>query len=187
MLNFSDVSLRKIAAEDSELIRQWRNSDRIRINMYNDHIISKEEHEYWFQRAQQENNSASYLVFEINHRAIGFVSFTNIDAMHDRCSWAFYLGETDVPRGAGAAMEFIALDYAFNQLGIRKLCCEVFSFNSGVIRLHEKFGFIQEGKFIKHFLKNGKYEDIVSLALFKECWDENSAKLKAKCFGSNGE
>ena len=40
-------------------------------------------------------------------------------------------------------MEFFALDYAFLTLKIRKLCCEVFTFNSGVIKLHEKFGFDQ--------------------------------------------
>ena len=127
------------------------------------------------------------MIFEINHRAVGFVSFTNIDSVHGRCSWAFYLGENEVPRGSGAAMEFVALNFAFGQLGIRKLCCEVFSYNTGVIKLHEKFGFIQEGSFVKHFVKNGKYEDIVSLALFKEYWEKSSEKLKTKCFDSNRE
>ena len=186
MLKYSDIHLRAMAGEDLEIIRQWRNSDRVRINMYSDHVISPEEHANWFNRAMRDN-SARYLICEINNRPVGFVSFTNIVPMHNRCSWAFYLGETDVPRGAGAAMEFIALNYSFEELGIRKLCCEVFTFNAGVIKLHEKFGFIQEGKFVKHHVKNGNYEDIVTLALFKENWDEGKSTLKDKCFSKDGD
>jgi RimJ/RimL family protein N-acetyltransferase len=83
-------------------------------------------------------------------------------------------------------MEFFALDYAFLILKIRKLCCEVFTFNGGVIKLHEKFGFIQEGRFIEHYLKNGKYEDIVCLAKFGASWVEERGDFKNRLFGKVG-
>lgn len=153
--------------------------------MYSDHVISQQEHDTWYSHALVDT-SASYLLFLHEERPIGFISFTNINSQHERCSWAFYLGETDVPRGAGSAMEFFALDYAFLTLKIRKLCCEVFTFNTGVIRLHEKFGFAHEGKFIEHYSKSGKYEDIVCLAKFGAMWPEDRETFKARCFGKNG-
>ena len=182
MFNFDSFSIRPIKAEDQDCILHWRNLERVRTNMYSDHIISQQEHEAWFARALIEN--FSYLIFLYERRPIGCASFTNISVEHDRCYWAFYLGETDVPRGCGSVMEFLLLDYAFLTLKIRKLCCEVFAFNAGVIKLHEKFGFVQEGRFLEHYKKNGKYEDIVCLAKFATSWAEERKVFKSRLFGN---
>ena len=181
MLKFSDITLRPLSPNDKERVLLWRNSERVRVNMYNDHLISPEEHSAWFE-ASLKDTSASFLIAEYQDRPVGLVSFTHIDRKHDRCSWAFYLGETDVPRGSGSAMEFLALSHAFETLKIRKLCCEVFVFNAGVIKLHEKFGFVHEGRFVGHYLKNGQYEDIVCLAKFGTDWPNERQDLKSRCF-----
>jgi UDP-4-amino-4,6-dideoxy-N-acetyl-beta-L-altrosamine N-acetyltransferase len=149
--------------------------------MYTDHIITQNEHDKWFSLALDEFFN-QYLIFFYENKPIGFISFTKIDRLHNRCFWAFYLGETNVPRSAGPAMEFFALDYAFNILKIRKLCCEVFLFNASVIKLHEKFNFFCEGKFIDHYLKNGKYEDIVCLAKFGSTWQEERENYMNRLF-----
>lgn len=182
MFNFDSYSIRPIEIKDKQLILQWRNSERVRSNMYNDHLISQQEHDAWFARALVDAG-ASYLLFLHENRPIGFASFTNISMVHERCYWAFYLGETDVPRGCGSVMELFALDYAFLTLKIRKLCCEVFTFNGGVIKLHEKFGFKQEGRFVEHYRKNGKYEDIVCLAKFSTSWIGEREAFKNRLFG----
>ncbi|MDB5764023.1 MAG: GCN5-related N-acetyltransferase [Herminiimonas sp.] len=185
MLRHSDFSLRPLAPSDKEMILAWRNADRVRINMYNDRLITPEEHEGWFPQALVDK-SARYMIFEWKCGPVGFVSFTGINHEHGRCIWAFYLGETDVPKGSGSAMEYFALTYAFEHLDIRKLSCEVFAFNTGVIKLHEKFGFVHEGRFVKHHLKNGAYEDIVRLAQFRENWEQRKASLKSRCFVPEG-
>ncbi len=184
MLNYNSFSIRTVEIKDKDCILHWRNSERIRCNMYCDHIISHQEHDAWFRRALADTSS-SYLIFLHEQRSVGFISFTNINRVHDRCSWAFYLGETDVPRGIGSVMEFFALDYAFLNLTLRKLCCEVFTFNAGVIRLHEKFGFLHEGKFVEHYVKSGKYEDIVCLAKFSKAWIDERDKFKKRVFGED--
>lgn len=38
-------------------------------------------------------------------------------------------------------MEYLALEYAFKDMGLHKLFCEVLAFNAPVIKLHQKFGF----------------------------------------------
>lgn len=185
MLSYDSFSIRPIEINDKDLILQWRNSERVRCNMYNDYVIAQQEHDNWFSHALFDK-SASYFIFLHEERPIGFISFTNINNLHGRAYWAFYLGETDVPRVSGSAMEFFALDYVFLILKIRKLCCEVFTFNGGVIKLHEKFGFVHEGKFIEHYLKNGKYEDIVCLAKFGASWVDERENFKNRLFGKVG-
>ncbi len=183
MFNYASFGIRPIELIDKDLILQWRNSDRVRNNMYNDHVISQQEHAAWFSRALADTNSA-YLVFSYENRPIGFASFTNISILHNHCYWAFYLGEVDIPLGSGSVMEFFALDYAFLKLKIRKLCCEVFTFNAAVIKLHEKFGFIHEGQFSQHYKKNERYEDIVRLAKFSSSWTEERNIFANRLFGS---
>jgi UDP-4-amino-4,6-dideoxy-N-acetyl-beta-L-altrosamine N-acetyltransferase len=176
MAQKEDYKLRPIEEIDIERVLDWRNSDRVRAYMYTDHIIGMEEHRVWFERMQQ-NQNMLYLICELQYRPIGLVCFTDIDRYNQNCYWGFYLGETDVPPGTGSCMEFIALEYAFDVLKIRKLCCEVFDFNERVIKLHKKFFFEEEGRFIKHRIKNGNYHDIVFLSLFRENWLKNQDKI----------
>lgn len=177
----AECNLRPMAELDRSLVLAWRNQERIRANMYSDHLIAADEHDRWFDRALTDT-TAAYRIFEHQGRALGFVSFTGIDRVNDRCNWAFYLGEADAPRGSGAAMEFLALDEAFGSVGIQKLCCEVFTFNAGVVRLHRRFGFVQEGLFARHYLKAGMMQDIVSLARFAQDWPRDRAALRANVF-----
>ncbi len=79
-------------------------------------------------------------------------------------------------------MEYIAIQYIFENINIQKICCEVFNFNTATIKLHKKFGFREEGYFYNHILKNGNYEDIVFLSLFKVEWSDLNKKIEKKLF-----
>ena len=164
-----EYSERPLERTDSELLFNWRNLDHIRANMYSDHVIARSEHDAWFERIL-DDPKVCYRIFCHQGRPAGMFCFTAIDQRHQRCTWGFYMGESDVPKGSGAVMEFFALERAFEHMGIRKLCCEVFAFNTAVCRLHQKFGFKQEGLLVKHVLKGEQFEDVVVLALFRDDW-----------------
>jgi UDP-4-amino-4,6-dideoxy-N-acetyl-beta-L-altrosamine N-acetyltransferase len=177
---FDAIQLRTLTADDRDRVRAWRNSDRVRTGMYTDHVIGEDEHNKWFSGALVARN-ARYLIAELDATPVGFVSFTAITppppAEGSTCDWAFYIGESSTPRGVGSCMEVRALDHAFGELGIRKLSCEVLDSNISVVGMHEKFGFIKEGLFRKHALKNGAAEDVHRLALFAEEWRQNREAL----------
>ncbi len=176
-----DYQLRKLKSSDLEMVLNWRNSDRIRANMYTDQIITLEEHLAWYDKIK-DDSSRIYLICEYQNQPIGLVNFTNIDKKNNKCDWGFYLGEIDAPLGSGIMMEFLALEYAFEKLNIRKLCCEVLSFNNKVVKLHKKFYFEEEGIFKKHIYKNNEYNDVICLALFKDRWLENQENLSKIVF-----
>lgn len=181
MLKKSDFLLRPMNENDLDMVLRWRNSERIRSNMYTDHIISEEEHQNWY-KSIKDNLTVSYNIFEYKGRPVGLVYYTNMDFKNLKTMWGFYLGETDVPRGCGSVMEYFALENIFERRGFRKLCCEVFVFNSKVIKLHKKFGFDEEGFFKQHVYKNGKYEDVVFLSLFREKWLQKKRELEQILF-----
>ena len=181
MANYQDYQLRKLEKSDLEMVLNWRNSERIRANMYTDHIITIEEHLAWYERVKKDQ-TVDYLICEYKNIPIGLVNFTNIDRTNNKCYWGFYLGDINAPLGSGIAMEFIALEYAFKILKIRKLCCEVLLFNNKVVKLHKKFSFQEEGILKQHIYKNNAYNDVICLALFKDIWLENKYKLSKIVF-----
>lgn len=177
----SDCRLRPVLAADRDRLLAWRNQDHVRHNMYTHRLIEPDEHARWFERAQSDP-TARYLIFEVQQRPVGLVAFSGLDHGQQRGSWAFYLGEADLPRGTGAAMEYLALDHAFDDIGIDKLSCEVLAFNAGVVRLHQRFGFHQEGLLQRHHRRDGEAHDVVLMARFAEGWRADRQALAETLF-----
>ncbi|MFY0543168.1 UDP-4-amino-4,6-dideoxy-N-acetyl-beta-L-altrosamine N-acetyltransferase [Brevibacillus sp. H7] len=181
MPRLSEYSLRAFVEADLEQVLLWRNSDRVRQHMYSDHLISWEEHVNWFHRMRNDHTHEC-LIFEYQNRPVGVVSFSNIDTKHMRCTWGFYLGETDIPKGSGLAMGLLGLSYGFETIGSRKICGEVLASNDASIRFHQKLGFVQEGHFVNHIYKNGHFEDVLSFACFSEDWGKHRENIMQRYF-----
>lgn len=161
----SNFNLRKIEETDLLMILEWRNKKRIRDNMFTDHIISLEEHRQWFNGLNNDNSNA-YLLFEYKKIPQGVTYFNNISSANRTCTWGFYLGNDNAPKGCGSTMAKAGLIYAFNHLKLRKIYGKVFAFNVKSIKIFQKLGFQQEGFLKKHALKKGNYEDVIIFALF---------------------
>ncbi|MFX4261972.1 UDP-4-amino-4,6-dideoxy-N-acetyl-beta-L-altrosamine N-acetyltransferase [Pelotomaculum propionicicum] len=178
-----NYSLRSLVEADLAKVLVWRNSERIRASMYTDRIITMDEHRQWFKKTSKDENTIC-MIFQYQENPSGLVNFTQIDKCNSRCHWGFYLGETDVPRGSGMAMGYLALEYIFEVIGIHKLYGEALAFNLQSIKYHKKLGFVEEGRFVEHIFKNGRYEDIISMAILNKNWLKLKSRLEEHCFGS---
>ncbi|MBQ5963374.1 UDP-4-amino-4,6-dideoxy-N-acetyl-beta-L-altrosamine N-acetyltransferase [Massilia sp. ZL223] len=160
--------LRAIADDELELMLAWRNAPTVRANMYTRHEITLAEHSAWW-RATQQRPDRRYFMYEYQGRACGVVGFTDIDAASLNASWAFYAAP-DAPKGTGSRMELLALDYAFDELKLHKLHCEVLAFNEAVISLHQKFGFQVEGILRDQHKVDDKFVDVYRLGMLDAEW-----------------
>lgn len=152
----------------------WRNAPRVRQNMYSQHQITAQEHRDWW-AANKDRADRRYFIHVADTGPAGFVSITDIDPEHGTASWAFFSADT-APKGTGRQMETAALTYAFDTLGLRKLCCEVLDFNSRVVAFHQSFGFQIEGTLRAHKLIDGRYCDVIKLAIFGADWRSKQQK-----------
>jgi UDP-4-amino-4,6-dideoxy-N-acetyl-beta-L-altrosamine N-acetyltransferase len=174
------ISLRNVTPADKEMIRTWRNLAEIRKYMYTDHVITPEEHNAWFQRITADS-SCKYWIIVCDDEDVGLVNLYAIDRHNERCYWAFYVVSSNVRgKGVGTFCEYFVLQHVFDDLKLNKLCCEVLDFNQGVVRMHKSFGFVQEGLFRKHVVKDGEGHDVICLGLLREEWEANRSALKAK-------
>lgn len=174
------VSFRDLTPGDKDMIRAWRNLPEIRKYMYTDHVISEQEHEAWFQRITKDA-SCRYWVIVCDGEDVGLVNLYGIDRTNRRCYWAFYVVSPNVRgKGVGSFTEYFVLRYVFDDLQLNKLCCEVLDFNQGVVRMHKGFGFVQEGLFRRHVIRDGTPHDVVCLAILREEWEANRNDLDQK-------
>lgn len=163
------MKLREMRHDDVDMVRMWRNHPDVRRNMYTSHVISHEEHWDWW-NAYTAFDGRRYLIAETDV-PVGFVGFTNIH--NGTANWAFYKAH-HAPKGTGSQMERLALEYAFEELKLEKLSCEVLAYNKPVYYLHRKHGFQVEGIFRKAHLFEGERHDIYRMAIFKGDWKDAS-------------
>jgi len=161
-----------------EIIRNWRNSEGIKKYMYTETYITEEMQRRWYETIKSKKDEIHWVV-EVDGELVGKVDLRKIDMANKTAEWSFYIGEESaMGSGAGVLIEYQLLEYAFNELKLHKLNCAVLDFNSRVIELHKKFGFVEEGRIRQQILKGDQYVDVVLLGILSEEWKVNRARLQ---------
>jgi UDP-4-amino-4,6-dideoxy-N-acetyl-beta-L-altrosamine N-acetyltransferase len=162
-------NIRKMSEEDLDYVLEWRNHPDVRNNMYTQHVITPEEHYSWFTKIK-DSKDCLYFIFEREGKPSGVIYFTNLQCK-TQTFWGFYSGDLS-QRGVGREMEALAVNFAFNNLNLPKLNCEVLGSNMKVVNFHRKHGFKIEGVFKNHFIdSNGEPQDIIRLAITPNEWE----------------
>lgn len=185
-----EVEFKDILSVDDALlekIRLWRNDDGIRRFMYQDDVISPEQHRRWIESLKG-NRSKKYWVMHADGKPAGVVDLVGIDARNKNCEWAFYIGEAwALKLGLGRIAEFHTLDYVFLDLGLEKLNCAVLDFNKAVVNMHKSFGFQEEG-FLRSQIERAEGRcGVHLLGLTRPEWLEGRARVHEKKMKPLGE
>lgn len=165
--------VRPMGAADLEQVLAWRNHREIRRYMYNQHEISLDEHARWFGRVSQDPKR-HLLIFESDAMPLGFISINQLGE-GGVADWGFYVAP-DAPKGTGSDLGRVTLDYAFNQVGLHKLCGQTLAFNERSIRFHLKLGFHQEGILRQQHFDGLNYHDVACFGLLAGEWQANSER-----------
>lgn len=68
-------------------------------------------------------------------------------------------------RGVGTALVAAAIDWA-RARGLHKLALSVFPHNHAAIALYKKFGFVEEGRLVRHVRRaDGQLWDLIEMGL----------------------
>lgn len=181
MIRREECRIDPLTAADLDQVLAWRNSERIRANMYTDHVISWGEHRTWFASVAQQRPSR-FLVYRMAGRPLGVVNFSEPDPVTGVCYWGFYLGEEDAPPGSGSVMALLALEYAFATLKASAVIGEAFRFNDASIAYHKRLGFEEQGS--RSVPKGGREEEVAGFLLTRASWETQRGQLDAQCFAA---
>lgn len=170
--------LRKLTVDDLKLVLNWRNKDKIRLNMINSKKITWKEHCQWFESLQLRKDRET-MVFHMDNKPMGLVYFNDIT--EESCNWGFYIGEDKSPKGVGLMLGYHGIEYIFNEYSINKIESQVINFNKISVAFHEKLFFKQVGIQLKAIYRDDIYYDLFSFELLKTTWfvKKNEVFLKA--------
>ena len=135
--------------------------------MYSQHEISQEEHLQWYARCSDDSNRHLMLV-ELDGLPFGFVNFTLVSGGRV-AEWGFYTAP-EAPKGSGRKLGSAALDYAFGQFALHKVCGQALATNQSSIRLHEAMGFQREGVLRDQYFDGKQYFAVVCFGLLANEW-----------------
>lgn len=73
-------------------------------------------------------------------------------------------------KGYGTETYIGVCSYLFNKAGMRKLTSGTLSANLPMIKLMQRIGMVEDGTRKNHCIVDGREEDIIHMALFKDSW-----------------
>ena len=79
-------------------------------------------------------------------------------------------------------MGLLALDYAFGELGLRKVIGESFVSNKASVRYHQRLGFREVEEERRRVKKGGETLDVMRLELTAERWQDLRPSLEQRLF-----
>ncbi len=169
-----EFSLRPLLGEDKCRIRAWRNSDRVRVHMFNPTPISEVDHDQWFTRVLGDDPNR-YRILLSGSQPLGFVSFSPVVDAAATWAWGLYVGEPDAPRGSGSALGRLALDHAFVDLGADAVVSEAMISNERALALYSRLGFVRTGTRQVTRLREYGPEDVAIFTISRAAWGSPQA------------
>lgn len=169
MMQGERVILRPMEKFDTDDVVRMRQDRAVLAQLFSDNPSTRESHLQWFEKMQAEGTRQEFMIVNrVTNRSVGTIGLSNIVIEHHRAEFGILIGDAKI-LGKGLAFEAseLLLDYAFNKLGLRRVCLHMFSDNKPARGLYQKLGFIQEGTLKQYVYKNGEYRDVVVMALLR--------------------
>lgn len=161
---YGDFSLKTITSENIESIREWRNEQMSVLRQFQ-MISSQEQKEYfenniWPTMAHQQPREI-LLLFLLNEDPVGYGGLVNISWDNLRAEVSF-LSMTDIANhDEKYSIHFssylkIIKEIAFEDLGLKRIFTETYSFRKKHIAILESCGFVYEGCLVNHNCIDGQ-------------------------------
>ena len=159
--NFTETSV-----EERKQILTWRNSDRIRLKMFDQNIISLEQHLKWIDSLKQKKDRLYFLVY-LENNPIGVVDFTSLNFIEKSGSFGYYTDEKFTIYAPLIEMEL--LRYFFEELHFDLINAFVLENNQKVYLSHKKYFNFKDIDYSIHPETKLK---VFNLYLSKQIWEK---------------
>lgn len=177
------VGLRPLHEDDIPLLHEWANDKDLAQYVNNNLPLSLDQEKEWFKRASTATKTDMVLgIVEIeNGTLIGTMGINKIEYPSATATTGAVIGNKEYrDKGYGTEAKMLLLEYAFKELGLRKIYSYVIEFNKRSIRYSEKCGYKEEARLPKHYFRKGKYWDKIILAVYKKDWEKVQKQSKTK-------
>ena len=165
--------LRELRKTDMPKINEWRNdSELIAYLGASFRYINLDVEYLWYENyMSNRNNTVRCVIVDAadDENALGLVSLTDINTINQTADFHIMIGDTaNRGKGIGQFATNEMLNHAFNNLNLHRVELEVLESNLHARNLYKKVGFVQEGIKRQSIYKNGRFVDMITMAILKE-------------------
>lgn len=167
------VKLREYRKEDIPMVLNYINDSEIKkyLTPGIPYPYTLEDEYKWFESQTANSNTTYNFAIESleDGKYIGGCGINSVDWKNSIVVVGIFIGEKNYwGKGYGTDALRVLINFIFNQMNIRKVTLNVYSFNHRAIKSYEKIGFKTEGVLRKQIFKNGEFHDEIIMGLFKE-------------------
>ncbi len=98
---------------------------------------------------------------------IGLVELVDIHQIHRNAEFQIIIAPEHQGHHYASEAAALAIDYSFRVLNLYKLYLIVDKENEKAIHIYEKLGFEVEGVLRREYYINGRYRDVIRMAIFR--------------------
>jgi RimJ/RimL family protein N-acetyltransferase len=129
--------------------------------------------ESWFERVTADPpDDRIYFVVEVDGRFVGRCTLWQIDDYSKVTNLGIALKREEWGKGYGQDACRVLVDYAFRHLNLRKVCLQVLADDERAVRAYRKAGFVEEGRLKSHAWHQGRYRDVLAMAVIRDGAEE---------------
>lgn len=162
------MKLRELKEKDAEEMLKWmhsENSKKVFIKDFNRYSLADVKK---FINAKNTDENMNFACVDDNDNYLGTVSLKNIDYINKNAEYAISFTAEACGTGASTFATQEILRIAFRDLELAKVYLNVLDINTRAIKFYNKVGFVEEGRFRKHILKNDELRDLLWFSILKE-------------------
>ena len=167
MIAGEHVILRAFERDDVERCYRWMNDPNIVRTLKTRYPIAFQNEAQWLDRAMNPDANERHFAIERkdDRTHVGNASIHDIDWVSRIGSFGLFIGEPAAwNRGFGSDAIQTLVRFAFDEMNLVK----VFDYNERAKHVLLGHGFVEEGKLMREFYREGVYHDIVILSKFRE-------------------
>lgn len=162
---------RRPTLDDAAMLLRWRTDPFITRFMFTDIENPDVERQRAWLAAMEERRDFRHFIIEHEGRPVGYLSYSEIDPVHRRCSSGSYIAEPEDRRKLAGFLHPFIMDHCFYGLGMNKLVNQFMEGNDAVIRIQRLLKAREVGVLRQHVYKNGRFHDVYVFETLRSDWE----------------
>ncbi len=162
-------NLRDLKEKDVDFMLEWMHDDEInKYFIFDAKNTTRQKALDFITNSKQKDINANFAIVDTNDEYLGTISLKAINNKNKNAEYAISMRKIAIGTGAAKIATQKILQFAFEELNLNKVYLNVLSDNTRAIKFYEKMGFVFEGEFINHIVKNGESKNLKWFAVFKK-------------------
>lgn len=163
-VNLEIINFVSVSQKDKEIIRAWRNDDRINHWMLHQEKITESEHSNFIRKLKNNKKNKYFLVKDRRDgRNLGVIHLNRINDLKKTAELGIYVNPDLIGQGVGFMLLNELKRISKEKYGLKQLTLKVLKINTRAISLYKKSNFVENINILNIVIRGKKY-DIIQMS-----------------------